>query len=182
MLNIFYIMYNQKYIGESNKMSYKTNRLILSLIAWIATLVIYLFCATGSSAPADADLAGWAQLMLKFIIFGIIVQVIIQVLFHVAIAISLGIENGFEDEEKLENIIERTIKSSTKEDEMDKLIDMKAGLFGLAIIGIGIMLALASVAYFDYTAVNMMNIIFLSALVSVSAVTCASIYYYQKGV
>ena len=164
-------------------MTYKTNRLILSLIAWAATLVIYLLCATGSSAPADIDLAGWAKLMLKFIVFGIIAQVIIQVLFHVAFAINIAVKNrSFEDEDELGKIIERTIESSSMEDEMDRLIDMKAGLFALAFIGIGILLALVSVAYFDYTAAKMMNMIFISALLSVSVATCVSIYYYQRGV
>ena len=163
-------------------MTYKTTRLIVSLIAWMATLIVYLFCAVGSSAPADADIAGWAKLMLKFIVFGIISQVIIQVLFHVAYAISIGMENGFKDGDELGNIIERTIESSSKEDEMDKLIDMKASLFGLAVIGIGILLALVSVAYFDYSAAKMMNVIFISTLMSVSVITCVSIYYYHRGV
>ena len=159
-------------------MTYKTNRLILSLVAWAATLAIYIFYATGSSAPLDSDLAGWAKLMLKFVAIGVILQVIIQIIFHIVYAISIGVKNGFADDD----VIERTIELSSAEDEMDKLIDLKACLVGLSVIGIGMLFALVSVAYFEYTAVMMMNIFFISALISALMVTCASIYYYQRGV
>jgi len=163
-------------------MTYKTNRLIVSLVAWVVAFMIYLFYATSSSAPEDADLAGWAKLMLKFIVIAVISQVIIQIVFHIAFAVSIGVKNGFKDEGEFEGIIERTIESSAVEDEMDKLIDMKAGLVGMTFLGLGILFALVTVAYFDYTAVMMMNVVFISAFVSALVVICASLYYYCKGV
>ena len=159
-------------------MTYKTNRLIVSLIAGIALLVIYIFYATGSSAPVDTDLASWAKLMFKFIVIGVVSQIIIQIIFHIVYAISIGVKNGGTEDRN----VERTIESSSIEDEMDKLISLKSNVPGLTCLGLGLLIALVAVAYFECTAVLMLNIIFISAFVSMLADASASIYYYHKGV
>jgi hypothetical protein len=120
----------------------------------------YTVYALGKNAPGPEtpeSLRAWALGMLVFIGIGVAAAIVIQILFH--IVFSIGIV----------------------EDEMDKLINLKAGHTGYICAGIGFVAALAALA-FGASGVFALHILFGSFAGGSLAEGGVSIYLYEMGV
>ncbi|MEZ4628560.1 MAG: hypothetical protein R2912_10930 [Eubacteriales bacterium] len=84
------------------------------------------------------DLQFWAKTILIFIGIGVVALIIIQIVFHILMAISKAVQQKLRDNEVDEAEIERSIKVEVAEDEMDKMIELKANRFGYTIVGPGL--------------------------------------------
>jgi uncharacterized membrane protein len=161
-------------------MSYQEKRTIASLVSGILVLVAYGIFALGklqSETYDPANLKFWAITMLIFIGIGIVATIIIQIVFHILMAISIAIK----EKESDEAVITKTIEASFVEDEMDKLIELKASRIGFAFAGFGFVIGLVLLA-FDGTPSLMLNILFLSYSIGSLCEGFGSLYYYRKGI
>jgi len=161
-------------------MSYQEKKTIVSIISGMFVLVAYCVYVVGkyqSQAVSPNDLKFCGVIMLVFIGIGIAATIIIQILFHIALSVGIAVRERNCDEKVIEKEIARTII----EDEMDRLIELKAMRIGLIIGGIGFVAALVS-AVFSYSVAVVLNIMFLSFGLGSLAEGAMSLYYYRKGI
>jgi len=161
-------------------MSYQEKRTLTSMVAGLAVLVsycIYILNAYHKGWFAPDDMKFCATVMLVFIGIGVAVAVVFQILFHILLSMGVAIRKGDCDDKA----IEKEIVSATVEDEMDKLIELKAMKLGFIIAGAGMVAALLAVVLDAPNAV-MLNVLFLSMNVGSLAEGALSLYYYRRGV
>jgi len=158
-------------------MTFKSKQTLVSILGGIALTVGYTFYAFSSKAPQSDDLKSWAIAMLTTIGIGIAAIIVVQILFHIASAIAIAVKKRTKDDET----IKRIMSSATKEDELDKLIALKASHVSFSIIGIGFVAALFSLA-FGVLPVVALHIIFGSSMLGCLIDGIVSIFYYEKGI
>ncbi|HPS34136.1 MAG TPA: hypothetical protein PK854_02605 [Oscillospiraceae bacterium] len=161
-------------------MSYQEKKTGISMFMGVLILIAYCIYAFGQvrSGAADFnDLKFFSATMMIFIGIGIAAMIVIQVLFHIALSVSVAVKEKCGDDKKIGKAIEATMV----EDEMDKLIELKSGKIGFALIGAGFIAGLITLLFNCPPAV-MLNILYLSFGVGSLAGGAMSIYYYRKGV
>ena len=161
-------------------MSYKSKRTIASLGAGILLLIAYLVYASGSHAPAQEDIRGWATLILAFIAISVGVLIVIQILFHIGYSIGIAVKEKLtEDTDDKE--VERIVASAMVEDEMDKLIALKSTHAGYVCAGLGFVAALTALAL-GKPIVAALHILAGAAFLGSFVEGCISIYLYERGI
>jgi len=75
-------------------MSFKSRKMIASMAAALALIIIYIIYALGGRAPATDDLKAWGLAMLIFIGISVVVMIVIQILFHITFAIGIAVKEG----------------------------------------------------------------------------------------
>lgn len=123
-------------------MSYSSKRNLISVAVGMILIGVYGFYALGDKAPAIDDLKAWAILILISIGIAIGVMVVVQIVFHVVMAISISIKERNCDEKEVERIIEATVK----EDEREKMINLKSAHIGYSVAGFGFIAGLITMA------------------------------------
>lgn len=122
-------------------MSFKSKRTIASMLISIAAIVGYAIYAAAASAPDGVEVVPWWALrLLVFVAIVIAVQLAGLVLFHIAAAVGMAVRRGGSDE------VEREISSAATEDEMDRLIGLRAERVGYICAGIGLVATLILLA------------------------------------
>src|SRR6187551_3424409 len=123
-------------------MSPKSKSTIANMVVGAAVLIGYLVFTSSATASSPQSVQWWATTILVFIGIGIIAAIIAQILFRIFMAIGISISQGGGDSAE----VMRTLSWSMAEDEMDRLIAMRAARVGYAISGagaIGLLLTLA---------------------------------------
>ena len=163
-------------------MSFKEKKTLMSLITSTLLLVAYCIYAFGEAGMQHQnDLAFWARTILIFIGIGIVALIIIQILFHVLMAISQAVQQKMKDETIDDKEIEKSIEREMVEDEMDKLIELKATKIGYVIMGAGFVAGLVAIAFGAF-AVALLNILFLSTWLGSFLEGLMQIRYYRRGI
>ena len=158
-------------------MSYRSKRTITNIVASILLISGYIVFALSPAAPAQEDLKTWAIVMLIFIGICIVALIIVQILFQIGYSIGVAIkERECKDED-----VERIVSSSMVEDEMEKIIKLKAARAGYSIAGAGFIAALLLLV-FNGTAVLALHIILGSFILGSIVEGCVSIYHNERGV
>ncbi len=165
-------------------MSYKEKRIIASIITGILVLAAYgIYAAvryqSGMAAPEDMKF--WALTILAFIGIGIAVSVVTQILFHVLIAAAVAVKESGQNGKDGDKRVEEVIGAEMVEDEMDKLISLKAMKFSFVIAGMGFVAALVSIVL-GYSPVVMLNILFVSFCTGSLAEGFIQLYFYRRGI
>lgn len=161
-------------------MSYQEKRTIVSIISGVLLLAaycLYVFNKYQSNPAVFDDLKFCGTTILIFIGIGVVAMIIIQILFHIALSIGIAVRERNADEKA----IEKELENNMVEDEMDKLIELKAMKIGFIIGGVGFITALVSVIFNSSVAV-VLNIMFLSFGLGSLAEGSMSLYYYRKGI
>jgi len=164
-------------------MSYQEKRNIVSILTGAAILAAYGLVAWGrvrSGAIGPDDLAAWAGLMLVFIGIGIVASIVIQIVFHILLSVSIAVEKKIQDRDCEDLEIEKTIKNEMVEDEMGKLIELKASKAGYIVAGTGFVAALISLVLHAAPAV-MLNLVFVSMCAASLIEGVLQLYYFRKG-
>lgn len=165
-------------------MSYQEKRTITSMITGALVLAAYCVYAFGkfrSGVVAPDDLKFWAVTMLTFIGIGIAAAIVIQIIFHILLSISIAVKQKIRNEQCDDKDIEKMIEAEIVEDEMDKLIELKAMRLGFAIAGVGFIAGLLALV-FTASAVLMLNILFISFSAGSLVEGVGQLIYYRKGV
>jgi len=164
-------------------MSYQEKKNIVNIAAMGLLLAAYSLYALGryrsGAIPAD-DLGAWAGMMLIFIGIGIVATIIIQIAFHVSFSVSIAVKKKLQDENCEENEIEKTIHTEMAEDEMEKLIELKAARAGYIFAGCGFAAGLVLLVL-EILPVVMLNTLFLAISGASLVEGFARLYFYRKG-
>ena len=157
-------------------MSVKSKRTIVSMVAGIILIAVYIFYARGKDFSGE-DLKSWAVLMLVFIGISVAAMILINIVFHIVFAIGTAVK----EREKSDSEVERIIESSVVEDEMDKIINLRSAQIGNICTGIGFIAALVTLA-FGMPAVIALHVLFGSLAIGSIIQGGANVYFYEKGV
>lgn len=172
-------------------MSYQEKRILASVISGVGILVGY--CVYGViqyqkvGVSILSNLKYWASLMLITIGLGIAVMMVIQIFLHIFLAVTHEVKKEISKE-----IAKRTdcgkglaaceeLEMDGKEDEMDKLIALKASKYSFAVVGVGFLAALISL-YFQLPPGVMLNILFISLMKSCLLEGILQLRFYQQGI
>jgi hypothetical protein len=158
-------------------MSYQEKRTIASIV--VGALILVAYCAYALSvykSDAAGSVAFWAGAMLIFIGIGAAAVIVVQIIFHILLAASIAVKEK-SNEQKLKN----KIAASFVEDEMDKLIELKASRLAFTIAGFGFVAGLVLLVL-DFSPAVMLNILFLSCLIGSLFEGFLNLHYYRKGV
>ena len=129
-------------------MSYQEKRTIVSVVTGALLLAAYCIYAFGKAGMANLDnLKFWATTILVFIGIGIVALIIIQIVFHILLCISMAVKQKMKDETCDDKEIEKSIEREMVEDEMDKLIDLKATSLSYGLFMAGVLAGLACLAF-----------------------------------
>jgi len=158
-------------------MTFKSKQSLTSATTGLAILASYAIHTLRIQPHSEMDLRAWAATMLVFIGIGIAAQILVQILFHIFASIGIAVKEQKRDAKEVERIIASTIM----EDEMDKLIALKANRIGYAIVGIGFTTMLIGLALGASTVVSL-HVLFASAALGSVADGIASVFFYEGGV
>ncbi len=150
-------------------MSYQEKKTIASIVSGILLLIAYCIYAYSKLKVGigEGEVTFWAKTMLLFIVIGVVFSIVIQVLFHILLSMS---------EEA-----QRTLAIDMVEDEMSKLIELKAMKAGYITVGVGFVMALATYL-FNSSVVALLQILFFAFALGSILEGVLQIYYYRKGV
>ncbi len=163
-------------------MSYPEKRTIVSVVSGALLMVVYVIYAYAKLGFTNmTDLKPWATTMLVFIGIGIVGMIIIQIVFHILLSMGIALKEKIKDESIDDKKIESTIASEMIEDEMDKLIELKANKIGYSFVGLGFVAGLITLAI-GLPAAIMLNILFLASLLGSIVEGLIQLHYYRKGV
>ena len=157
-------------------MTFKSKRTLTSTVTGFLLIGAYIIYALGTGAPGAEDVKGWAMVMLVFIGIGIAAEVLIQIFFHMGFAISTAVRERREGDEK----VERMIASAVVEDELDKMITLKASRITLVFTGVGCVMLLAALAL-GVAVVPALHIVAGACALGSVAEGAISIYWYERG-
>ena len=108
-------------------------------------------------------------------------MIVVQIVFHILLSVAMAVKQKIGDETCDDKKIEQALKSDMAEDEMGKLIELKANRIGYAVVSAGFVAGLVSIALGASAAV-MLNIAFLSCLVGSVVDGLMQMRYYRRGV
>jgi len=163
-------------------MSYPEKRTVVSVVSGVLLMVAYCIYAYAKLGFTNlTDLKPWATTMLVFIGIGIVVMIIIQIVFHILLSMGIALKEKIRDESIDDKKIESTIASEMIEDEMDKLIELKANKIGYSFVGFGFVAGLITLA-FGLPAAIMLNVLFLASMLGSIVEGLIQLRYYRKGV
>jgi len=168
-------------------MSYQEKRIVASVVSGLLIFVSYcLYGVTKYQKMGESlltDLLFWATTMLFTIGLGIAVMIVIQLILHVYLAVSNEVKK--EISKKIPNgkkmMSCEELEMMDGEDEMDKLISLKASKYSFGMIGIGFVVSLVSLYYHMPPAV-MLNIIFVSFMLATLLEGILQLRFYRKGI
>jgi Na+-transporting methylmalonyl-CoA/oxaloacetate decarboxylase gamma subunit len=164
-------------------MSYQEKRSIVSIVSGIIILTaycLYVIEKYQNGLVAPGDLKFWATTILTFIGIGIVATIVILIVFHIMLSVSIAVSQAVKDGNYDDKEIEKAIKVDMIEDEMDKMIEFKSMRIGFLIAGIGFVAGLFALV-FNYSAVVMLNIFFISFSVGSILEGFVKIFYYRRG-
>jgi hypothetical protein len=165
-------------------MSYPQTRTIVNLLSGASITAAYCIHAFGryrSGALALDNLAAWAITMLSFIGIAVVAIIVIQIVFHILMSIGIAVGKKIQDVQADDKAIEKQINAEFVEDEMDKLIALKAQRFNAGVIGAGFVAGLITLAL-GRPAALMLNIVFLAFLGGSLVESLVQLYYYRRGI
>ena len=163
-------------------MSYPEKRTVVSVVSGALLMVVYgIYAYVKLGLTNLTDLKPWATTMLVFIGIGIVGMIIIQIVFHILLSMGIAMKEKIKDESIDDKKIESTIASEMVEDEMDKLIELKANKIGYSFVGLGFVAGLITLAI-GLPAAIMLNILFLASMLGSIVEGLIQLRYYRKGV
>lgn len=129
------------------------------------------------------DLHFWVTAMLATIVIGIVAIIVIQIIFHIVLAVASEVSK--EVSKKTGNNHDKASSDQfeivEKEDEMDKLIALRATRILSTVVSLGFIVSLVAL-YFGMPTAVMLNIIFLSFAIGTLAEGFSQLYFYKNGI
>lgn len=168
-------------------MYYQEKKTMASIFSGVLILAAYSIFGVSKYLEVGeillSDLKFWATAMLVAIGGGIIVAVIIGIIFHVIRAVANEVSKEVSKKASIEgkNGTYEELEISDFEDEMDKLIALKAMRNSYIVVGVGFVISLVSL-FAKMPPAIMLNIIFASFSIGSLFEGCSQLYFYRKGV
>jgi len=163
-------------------MSYQEKRTVVSVASGVLLMVAYcVYALVKLGLDSMGDVRIWATTMLVFIGIGVATIIVIQIVFHILLSIGIAVKKKIRDESIDDREIESSIEREMVEDEMDKLIELKANKIGYSFVSVGFVAGLAALALGALPAI-MLNIVFLACMLGTIVEGLLQLRYYRKGV
>lgn len=164
-------------------MTYKEKKVWAAMFSGVVILIVYIrrvievYRMNGQELFNDTVF--WAKTMLLYIGIGVVAIIVWMIIFHIILAIS---EQVVKEVKKARGeVVEEEEDFYDVEDEMDRLIGLKAGQIGYVIVGIGFVSGLISLAL-DMAPGIMLNILWLSFMLGSLLEGGIKLYFYKRGV
>jgi hypothetical protein len=157
-------------------MSPKSKSIITNTVAGLVFLTAYAIYVTRPGNTPDT-LQDWAVSMLVFLGIAIAALIIIQIVFHIILAAGIAVGEGEQDSKRIQRILDSTMA----EDEMDRMINLRAARVGYVFAGIGFVGVLVTLA-FGLSAVIGLHVLFWSIAIGSFVSSAVSVYGYERGV
>jgi len=155
-------------------MSPKSKSIITSTVAGFVFLTAYALYVTRNTPES---LQGWAVSMLVFLGIAIVALIIIQIVFHIILAAGIAVTEGEQDSKRIQRILDSTMA----EDEMDRMISLRAARVGYVFAGIGFVGVLTTLAL-GLSAVVGLHVLFWTIALGSFVSGAVSVYGYERGV
>lgn len=165
-------------------MTYKEKKVWATMFSGLVIFILYLRRALEAyrldGQAVFQDTVFWAKTMLLYIGIGVIAIIVWMIVFHILLVISEQVvkevkkAHGKLVEEEEEDFYD-------VEDEMDRLIGLKAGQSGYIVVGIGFVSGLISLALGMPPGI-MLNIVYLSFMLGSLLEGAVKLYFYKRGV
>ena len=172
-------------------MYYQEKKTITSIICGVLVLATYTIYGLAKYQASGLellnDLRFWATTMLVFIGGGIVLIILTQIVFHILLAVTNEVKKEIvkqiANEAKCKEFADscQNLEISEAEDEMDKLIALKAMRNSYLVVGVGFILSLVALAMQSPPAI-MLNIIFLSFQLGSLFEGFSQLYFYRRGI
>ncbi len=157
-------------------MSPKSKSIITSTVSGFVFLTAYAIYVTRPENTPDT-LQGWAVSMLVFLGIAIVALIVIQIVFHIVHAAGIAVTEGEKDSRR----IQRVLDSTMAEDEMDRMINLRAARVGYVFAGIGFVGVLGTLAL-GWGGVVGLHVLFWSVALGSFVSSAVSVYGYERGV
>jgi hypothetical protein len=157
-------------------MAPKSKSIITSTVSGFVFLTAYAIYVSRPENTPDT-LQAWAISMLVFLGIAIVALIIIQIVFHIVLAIGLAVTEGEGDSGRIKRILDSTMA----EDEMDRVINLRAARVGYVFAGIGFVGVLLTLAL-GLSAVVALHVLFWSIALGSFVSGAVSVYGYERGV
>jgi len=166
-------------------MNYKVKQTWALLFTVLLVLFIYLkrvlevYSMEGITTFNDTGF--WARTMLIYIGVFVVLTIITMIVFNVLLAVGVSVRNKIDGQ--MNGSIENDINDAFDdgEDEMDRLINLKAGKVSHIIAGVGFVAGLVALM-FDLPVGVMLNIVYLSFMLGSIIEEAVKLYFYKRGV
>ena len=164
-------------------MTYQEKKVWATMFSGLLIFLMYLRRATlayrANGEEVFQDTAFWAKTMLLYIGIGVVAIIVLLIIFHILMAISE--EVGREVKRAQGEEVEEGHDYFDVEDEMDRLIGLKAGQTGYVVVGIGFVGGLISLVL-NMAPGIMLNIVYLSFMLGSLLEGAVKLYFYKRGV
>ena len=164
-------------------MSFREKRTLVTLLVGVALMAFYGITAWGrfkaGQLPLD-NLKAWAFLILVFVGIGIGVTIITLIALHIAAAIGMAVKEEISGGGVKGKDIEKRVQAEFREDEMDRMIELKTSKAGYAFAGVGFAAGLL-ILVLGFAPAIMLNILFLSFWAGSFLEGLLAFYYYRNG-
>ena len=165
-------------------MTYQEQRVWVTMISGLLVFFLYMRRALGiynmEGMAVFEDTSLWARTMLLYIGIGVVAIIVVMIVFHIVLAISAEVNKKIQETVTGEMPDDEEVYFDP-EDEMDKLIGLKAGQIGYVVVGIGFIGGLITVAVGMAPGI-MMNMAYLSFMLGNLLEGAVKIYFYKRGV
>ncbi|MDR3202259.1 MAG: hypothetical protein LBT54_03905 [Bifidobacteriaceae bacterium] len=145
--------------------------------ALAAAYVVWAVRRAAGGGAAAGGLRPWAVALLVFIGIGVAAMIVAQIAVHIALAVGIAAKHRDLDGQEIDS----AVAASMAEDEMDKLIALKAGRIGHVAVGLGFLAALAALAL-GASSVTALHLSAGSFAIGGLAQGCAAVFLYERGV
>ena len=169
-------------------MTYKEKNVWAVILSTLAVTIFYVLGLIRAYAEAGKetfnDLSFWARTMLVYALIFVVATIIIMIIVNIAMAILTAIKHrsihgDSEDTSQLDQVIEDEFDDV--EDEMDKLIALKAHKYSQILVEVAFFLGLVLVAL-DQPVGIMLNMVFISYFASTLLAGFIKLYFYKRGI
>jgi hypothetical protein len=168
-------------------MFYQEKKTIASIISGLLVLAAYSIYGISKYQQAGPnllnDLKFWAVAMLIAIVGGIVVTILVQIALHIILAAANEVAKEVSNKTKRPASVDacEELEMENVEDEMDKLIALKAMRNASIVVGTGFIASLVSL-YVKMPPAIMLNIIFISFSLGSLFEGFSQLYFYRKGI
>jgi len=165
-------------------MTYKEKKVWATMFSGVVIFILYIRRAVEvyriNGQEVFSDTVFWAKTMLLYIGIGVVAIIVWMIIFHILLAIS---EQVLKEVKKAQGQVveEEEEDFYDVEDEMDRLIGLKAGQIGYVVVGIGFVSGLISLALGMAPGI-MLNIVWLSFMLGSLLEGAIKLYFYKRGV
>lgn len=165
-------------------MNYKTRQIWAMMVVTITIFITFLSRVfskySNEGIEAFSNVKYWANTMLYYVIVMVISIIVVLIVLNILSAIFGTVRNEVNKKQNKEEIDIDEMFDDT-EDEMDKLIAMKASQVSYAVVGVGFVWGLITI-YMDMPFGVMLCIQFTSFVLANIVESIIKLYFYKRGV